>query len=739
MIRHGRGAWPRKVRTILLSFVILCFALTPYAALAGKEGVYISGDVYFTLENVRFSEGSDDSILRFSVALHNGSDSAVDYNYFGARVTDSSGFSYSAQLAGQHNARVQPGKEQLFAYEARVAKGLSPAQLRVAMFAWNYGTTVSMTDLGSFSVAAAMEEAAEAAPEAIVPLGKVDAALAADDLVRFRVGGEYFVVENGDWSWYAELVAENAGDSGLSLPAGLKLRLENAAGQTVAATAVDGADKSLLPGKPQRITVKASIPAADLESAWALQFYYSNGTDTTVLDSLPVGRSKAVAAIGDARPITDASGQEAVSVKVESAVISQSDSGQWVSAKVSATNNGSKVVAVPKLSAKVQSSGGGVSVAAEDPSSHAAYLSPSESETFSFSALMPKGVDPADMQFALFENRGSASTSAANGGSGSSNSSNANANGNSSSNTNANTGNSNANANGSANHSASSSSSSISGSQAKIVPVLLAGLSGADIYKQGSGDPYTLGDKLDLALDKKVDVALSELRMYDNETNGFKTAVAKLKFTNADTTVLATPDLAFELVDESGRIYSGTKQATAAAQLATNSSYLIAYSFLMSSVDESKPLLMRIYNAKDAGKVPLGTVQVAFQQDDPADDVWNAFPYQVTLHSKLLLHSVLSTTFSYTLRFDVDLQRKEQIIADAGLSKLQFELVDGLDQVISTQTLPFQGTTKLLNGSNELTFTNLKLNQYSSKNYMNVYEVVDTPNGAVKRKLAEFR
>jgi hypothetical protein len=72
------------------------------------------------------------------------------------------------------------------------------------------------------------------------------------------------------------------------------------------------------------------------------------------------------------------------------------------------------------------------------------------------------------------------------------------------------------------------------------------------------------------------------------------------------------------------------------------------------------------------------------------------------------------------------------------VSKLKFELTDGAGQVIAEQTLPLIGTTKLVNGESSLLFPNLKINQFSSTNYVNVFEIVSTPNGVVKRKLGEI-
>ncbi|TMV46834.1 hypothetical protein FE783_24655 [Paenibacillus mesophilus] len=712
----------RNMRTAILIVALLCFALAPAAAQAGQEGIYLSDSVYFTLDKARLSEGSDDSILRFAVKLHNGGNTSVDYNLYGIRVTDDEGFGYAAQLGGTQSARVQPGKDQEFAYESRVLKGLKPEKLRVTVFTWSYGSGIAMTDLGSFSVANAMQASSETVQEAVVPLSPMDSSLPADSRVAFRIGSEYTVYEDGEWNIYADLIADNLGDTGATLPAGLKMRLENAGGQTMTATAIDGADKSLLPGKPQRVAVRAGIPGSDSAQGWSLQFYYMNGDKAAVLDSLELGAGTVspVTAIGESRPLTDSQGQEIVSLQVLSAIVSQSEDGQWIRTRISASNNGSRVVAVPSLSAKYQSAAGGVTVAATDSDTHAAYLSQGETETFSFSALLPKGMTAEELQLALFETRnatGSTSGSSASGNTG-----------------NAASGNSSASSSAVGGSSGSSSTGAASGNK---VPVLLAGLGKAEIYNQGTGTDYSLGDRIELPLDKKLDAAITELKLYDNENYGFKTAVAKLKLTNLDNSAFALPGLSLDIVRENGLVYTGTRQANVISQLATNSSYMVSYSFIIPEAEEGQTVALRLYNGTDS--IPLNSVRLGIEPENTADDVWDAYPYKITVNSGDLLVGQLGTTFSYTLNFNVALERRDQIVTDASVSKLQFEIEDSSGLVLSTQTLPFQGTTKLLEGDNSITFTNLKLNQFNSTNYVNVYEVVDTPNGIVKRKLGEIR
>ncbi|PYI51377.1 hypothetical protein [Paenibacillus flagellatus] len=685
----------RAAMTAVAALLAACAALLPLIAHAAKEGVYGNGDVFFTLENVRYSEGADDAIVRFAVALHNGGATAVDYNGYGVRVVDAAGIGHSARLTGKSVARVAAGREQSFPYEARVGKGTGTDSLRVVVFAWDRAAATGMNDIGTFSVSAAMEAAAAegTVPEASVSLGQIDATINSDARVAFRVGTEYLVRENGEWTVYVDLTATNAGDAAVTLPAGLAIRLQDAEGRTVAAEAVDGADKTLLPGAAQRMTVKAAVPDGGATGQWSLLFANGTGTDAVVLDSLPIGGGRKAATIGEARPLKDGQGRETVSVRASSAVITETEAGLWVRADVTVSNDKPQVAALPGLSAVLQARGDDVSVPANDTGTHPAYLSQGESETYSFRALLPKGVAPDELELALFGTRGGSVSSAA---------------------------------------AADSQRSS------PAYPVLIVDLRGAETMRQDEGADYRLGDAIGLALDGKLEASVTELELYDNETYGFKTAVAKVKLTNADTVSLPLPDLGLALADDSGRVYSGTVQSGAVETLASGSSYMRTYSFMMPEADESGRYELRFYDGSDASvsPPPLGSVRLAFGDDDSSDDVWNVYPYRIELRdSDLMLNGTLGTTFAYALTFNVRLERKEPVVSDATVSKLRFDLVDPFGLVIASQSLPFQGATKLLDGGNSVTFSNLKVDQFSSTNRVLVYETVETPNGTVSRKL----
>ncbi|MGO4273120.1 hypothetical protein AB4Z22_25325 [Paenibacillus sp. TAF58] len=75
------------------SFLTFPFATS---ALAGKEGVFLSDSVYFTLDKVTLSAGVEDGSLRFSLGLNNNSSSPVDFNNYGVKVIDTNGVSYTS-------------------------------------------------------------------------------------------------------------------------------------------------------------------------------------------------------------------------------------------------------------------------------------------------------------------------------------------------------------------------------------------------------------------------------------------------------------------------------------------------------------------------------------------------------------------------------------------------------------------------------------------------------------------
>ncbi|MNY78237.1 hypothetical protein D3C86_2184090 [compost metagenome] len=65
-------------------------------------------------------------------------------------------------------------------------------------------------------------------------------------------------------------------------------------------------------------------------------------------------------------------------------------------------------------------------------------------------------------------------------------------------------------------------------------------------------------------------------------------------------------------------------------------------------------------------------------------------------------------------------------------------MVDSLGRIVGTQDASLMGTGKLTSGSQKVTISGLKNEQVSSGIVVNMYEVINTPNGTAKRLLKQF-
>lgn len=134
----------------LLFATLLSFTMSPVQA--GKEGVFISQNVYFALDEATVSTGTEVKTLYFGVELVNGSNQTVDFNKFGVRVVDNSGNIYNAQLTETSIARVRSNQSSIFRYAAQLPLDVSIEQVKVNIFMWDYSSSSFLTEIGSLSV-----------------------------------------------------------------------------------------------------------------------------------------------------------------------------------------------------------------------------------------------------------------------------------------------------------------------------------------------------------------------------------------------------------------------------------------------------------------------------------------------------------------------------------------------------------------------------------------------------------
>ncbi|MFM9326803.1 hypothetical protein [Paenibacillus mesotrionivorans] len=421
----------KRIWSGALAFVLALAMLLPVwgnRAEAGKEGVFLDSNVYYTLEKVQLSAGSEKSSFRFTVELVNDSDYVVDMNQYGVAVRDEAGNRYGVELTEKISSRVPAHSTKQVKYSAKLPASVSLDQLKVEIYAWDLKVSGYIRSIGMLSVAAAAEASQTAKPSAIVALGEVDSSYATDALVNFELQRAYHAYAKDNWNVYAELTVENLGTGSFKLPTALQAGLKNAEGLTFSGSVVYGGDVMLLPH--QKATVVLEFPVGELSLNGALSIDFSkkaattsansgnnasngsNGTTASstnasttstaaVLESLPIGGY--ITAYNQGELQADSSNRSGLTATIESVSVAPRADGVSAESVYTLKNDGSKAVSVPALTAFYQSNGSTLTVAAEDSASHPDYLAPGESTTYYYSGVLPTGIDSSAVQLVVME------------------------------------------------------------------------------------------------------------------------------------------------------------------------------------------------------------------------------------------------------------------------------------------------------------------------------------------------
>lgn len=728
----------RKLTTLSLKHTTLALLLTGSLAAASLssgmaqaagEAVYISSSSYFTISQAALSSSS----LQFAVSLHNGDQNAIDFNQYGVRVTDTAGHSFTAKLSEKKSASVLPGQEASFRFYANLAEGESADQLKIDVFRWDAGQADFMKHLGQLPVSSALGEGQATVPEEIINLRTLDSTLANDASLAFQLGQSVRVSENGKWYLYTQVSAKNLGSSTVKLPTGLQLRLVDASGLKYASSIVSGSGTSFLPGESDALTLKTPISKQMAMSGASLEFYYLNQSEEVTLGTMSLNASLQTTALDTKQVYSGQQAGEQMTVKADTARYSTQADGVHVQTVVTLSNDGETSAAVPSFTATYQVGDSGTALSAADTTARPAFLAAKETTTYYFNAILPSGTDPNSAQLVLWE-KTAAATSSGSGGS-SANASSASSTSGTASTTAA------------ASETTESAAASASSGSTGQMPVAVFLLKGASEAKNGfaTATSYLLGDKLTFTnnanINKNVDVSLVELHAHENDDLGYKTAIAKYKITNNGTNTIALPELQNELLDSSGKSYTGTRQSSVTTQLTPGSSYVVSYSYLLPNrkTEDDEAFALNIFDDQSVseGKVSLGTYQVALQKEDDSDMI-NLYPFTMKVNSDSISWLYNNGSYSYQLSLDLDITHEDQVIIDSNFSTIEFDMVDSLGRIVGTQSSALVGTGKLTSGMQKIVVTGLKNEQVDTGVVVNMYEVINTPNGTAKRLIKQF-
>ncbi|MGX4585036.1 hypothetical protein [Paenibacillus chitinolyticus] len=703
-------------------------------ASAGAAGIFVSPKVYFTVEDVSLAKGTGKSSLHFTLLLHNEGSGAVDLNAFAVSVNAPDGSRYTPKLSGTSSARVWPDSTGRYIYTTEVPLQASLDTLKLSLNRWASDGISKGAGIGSLPLAA---DAAPAPDKPVrVQLNEADASLPEDAVLTIRAKDSIRWNRDSGQELYTHLTVVNQGSAALKWNDNVLLSVQDAKGRSYTAAVVGGADTLLEPQEPAVLTVKTSAagsasPGTDLK----LVLSAKNSGGAFTIGTVPVPGETTAVGVGDTIPYVYGDGLE---LTYRSAVVNAKTDGTTVQTVVEFRNTAKEYVRLPDLSAVYQFGSRATVDGVIDAKPSSAFLAPGESASYRYTASLPAGVSKDAIELLLLTKESSAETASESGG-GSTGSAAASASGTPG------TSASGAKASASPDSSSAAAAAASSGSgkttaagSTGYVPAAALSLAKAESGKGGdyaTAQPYTLGEKLPLpngALEAGLGVSLVEFHKHENEEYGYQTAVAKYKFTNTSGKTLDLPQLGMELTTPDGLVYAGTRQSSAAASILPGTSAVVSYSYMIPPSDKTETLAMTV---TDANKMSLGSYRVAFQAEAENGPV-SFYPFEVAFNDSTVGWTYSTKTdaqYTYKLTLDMTITRKEQVIVDSNFSKMEIELLDPDNRSLASQTVPFLGTGRLVSGKQTFFFNDVKSEQFSSGAHFNIYEVIETPNGPVRR------
>ncbi|NHN29098.1 hypothetical protein [Paenibacillus agricola] len=402
MKNNHKSAPFNKKWLFTLAVCTTCMLAVAPSAFAGKEGVFVSADTYFTLEDASFTAGNDSTSLQFALKMHNGSSEDIDFNSYGVRIVDAEGNPFSAQLTSKQNARVTPGKDSDFRFFSKMAIGETPEELKVNVFAWDETEPTFMRSIGDLSVYSAVSSLYDASKQILIPMNDLDASYSKEVQVAMRLGRSYQIAENGSSYMYTELYTQNTDKVNLSLPSNLQFRLIGTDSLQYVGALLEGNQQPLQPGKLTKLTLRTLVPDSFLIAKSRIEAFHVESAEDRILGALSISETELRMPIGQEQPYSMLGSDNGIRVMAERAIAVKQTEGILLQTTVKIRNDSATATTLPAFTAAYQFGTGSVE-ASQEQSVRTGFLSPHQTATVQYSVLLPDGIDPKTVDLVLFE------------------------------------------------------------------------------------------------------------------------------------------------------------------------------------------------------------------------------------------------------------------------------------------------------------------------------------------------
>lgn len=263
---------------------------------------------------------------------------------------------------------------------------------------------------------------------------------------------------------------------------------------------------------------------------------------------------------------------------------------------------------------------------------------------------------------------------------------------------------------------------------------------------------YQFGSAIDIdsvsqAINQQTAVSLEDLSWFENDGQNYKTAVAKIKFTNKGDSLIPIPQLGAEIVNDKGVSYTGIQNTSSINDILPGMGTVSIFTFTVPKSEEAGEFAFRLMEqqGKTAIKTAIASLHVNMQTSSPVGNVYAFYPYELTMNSFSISNYATknamtsSYDYNYRLNLDLDIHSTDAVAEDQSNPKLLLQLEGSDGKRLSSKTYSVAGSNRLMSGNQKIMFDNANSNQLESPISVKVYEVVSTPYGDARRFLTELK
>jgi hypothetical protein len=270
---------------------------------------------------------------------------------------------------------------------------------------------------------------------------------------------------------------------------------------------------------------------------------------------------------------------------------------------------------------------------------------------------------------------------------------------------------------------------------------------GASLRPYQMGDPLVI-DSLSKAVNPQTLVTLQDFDWFENDGQSYKTAIAKIKFTNKSDSAIPVPQLGAQIVSAKGVAYNGVQNASSVNEVLPGMGAVGTYAFIVPKSEQANQFTFRLMELQDqqatqtqvSYKTPIAQANVAIHGFTAIGNVFTFYPYELKMDSNNVMNYsnknmvTNSYVWSFKLETGLTIQTTDEVLADPSNPKLLFQLEGPDGKRLGSKVYSLAGENRLLSGNQSVMFDTTS-DTLESPVLLKVYEVISTPYGEARRLL----